>query len=179
MALLMELALAEIDSEDVVVTTPEGYKYTGTSPYTTDNVLAVVSKRDGFILAEALRRTVGAATEVVDITCDPASKAVLSSENIPRDVASRELIILLEPVMASADRCMNIVRALLQYGVTPDRILVISLTMAPQVADQLAAFQRGEIKVVSATIEAGVDSRSFLKPGLGKFHERYEAGARA
>ena len=47
MTMLMELALAQMDSDETTVTTPEGYQYTGENPYSTDNITAIVSKGDG------------------------------------------------------------------------------------------------------------------------------------
>lgn len=46
MSLLFELALASVDTDEVTVTTPEGYGYTGTMPFLSRSVVAVVSKDD-------------------------------------------------------------------------------------------------------------------------------------
>ena len=46
MSLLFGLALASVDTDEVTVTTPEGYGYTGTMPFLSRSVVAVVSKDD-------------------------------------------------------------------------------------------------------------------------------------
>ncbi|KAA0160890.1 hypothetical protein FNF27_08212 [Cafeteria roenbergensis] len=172
MSLLFELALASVDTDEVTVTTPEGYGYTGTMPFLSRSVVAVVSKDDASILAEALRRTMGD-VEVCKVTCDDTSKAVTDSSSLPADLSERDLVLVLVPVMNDHHRCEHLVEALTQRGVDAGSIVVVALTMSPDVADKLSKIEGGAIGVVSATIDSGVDHRGFLMPGLGVFHERY------
>jgi len=106
-------------------------------------------------------------------------KAVADAASVPSDAGSRDLVLVLEPVMATHHRCENLLEALTQRGVSPENILVVALTMAPDVADRLATIEGGKVNVVSATIEAGRDDRGFLKPGLGQFSRRYDGDATA
>lgn len=124
------------------------------------------------ILAEALRRTMGD-VEVCKVTCDDTSKAVTDSSSLPADLSDRDLVLVLVPVMNDHNRCENLVEALTQRGVDAGSIVVVALTMSPDVADKLSKIEGGAIGVVSATIDSGVDKRGFLMPGLGVFHERY------
>jgi uracil phosphoribosyltransferase len=110
---------------------------------------------------------------VAQVHCDAATKAVVDASAIPADIAERDLVLVLEPVMASADRCRNLIATLEQRGVRLEAILVLAITMSPTVAAELASLRGGTFQVVSATIEAGVDSRGFLQPGFGEFHKRY------
>ncbi len=45
-SLLVELALASVDSDETVVETPEGNQYKGPVPFHADNSVAIVSKDD-------------------------------------------------------------------------------------------------------------------------------------
>lgn len=81
-------------------------------------------------------------------------------------------VILLAPILKTGTTVLKGIKRLEGYGVDQGNIMVISITAAPAAIDRLAS-ETPEVSVVCASIEAGMDGKKRLEPGLGVFGDRY------
>ncbi|KAF9280394.1 Uracil phosphoribosyltransferase, synthesizes UMP from uracil [Linnemannia elongata] len=89
----------------------------------------------------------------------------------PPDIASR-FCLLLDPMLATGGSAIKAIETLIDYGVAEERILFLNLISCPEgIAAVVAKFPA--MKIVTAEIDAGLDEKLYINPGLGDFGCRY------
>ncbi|CAO3573815.1 unnamed protein product [Mortierella alpina] len=89
----------------------------------------------------------------------------------PPDIASRYCL-LLDPMLATGGSAIKAIETLIDYGVAEERILFLNLISCPEgIAAVVAKFPT--MKIVTAEIDAGLDEKLYINPGLGDFGCRY------
>jgi len=75
-------------------------------------------------------------------------------------------------MLATGGSAIKAIETLIDYGVPEDRILFLNLISCPEgIAAVVAKFPT--LKIVTAEIDAGLDEKLYIKPGLGDFGCRY------
>eukprot|EP00471_Norrisiella_sphaerica_P013916 CAMPEP_0184497136 /NCGR_PEP_ID=MMETSP0113_2-20130426/35766_1 /TAXON_ID=91329 /ORGANISM="Norrisiella sphaerica, Strain BC52" /LENGTH=427 /DNA_ID=CAMNT_0026884113 /DNA_START=230 /DNA_END=1513 /DNA_ORIENTATION=- len=89
----------------------------------------------------------------------------------PRDIQNGS-VILMDPVLATANTCEMALRILLDHGIQESQIILCCLIAAPQ---GLLSISRNfpKVRIVCSWVDQGLDKRFFVKPGLGYFGARY------
>lgn len=67
---------------------------------------------------------------------------------------------------------MKAVEVLLENGVKQDRILFLNLLASPE-GIQTFYEKYPEIKIITGSIDQGLDEKKYIVPGLGDFGDRY------
>ncbi|KAD3641122.1 hypothetical protein E3N88_30346 [Mikania micrantha] len=93
-------------------------------------------------------------------------------EKLPKDIASRQ-VLLLDPVLASGcDSAMEAISLLLNKGVSESNIIFLNLIAAPE-GIRAVCKQYPRLKIVTSEIDAGLNEHSRVIPGMGQFGDRY------
>lgn len=90
---------------------------------------------------------------------------------LPDDIADR-YVMLLDPMLATGGSAMKAVEVLLENGVKQDRILFLNLLASPE-GIQTFYEKYPEIKIITGSIDQGLDEKKYIVPGLGDFGDRY------
>jgi uracil phosphoribosyltransferase len=92
---------------------------------------------------------------------------------LPPDVAQRR-VLLMDPVLGTAQTAKMAVRVLLDHGVPEDRIVFLALIVSAAGARSLAqTFPRVQLITSAVDSQAARGDSQFAVPGLGCFGERY------
>jgi uracil phosphoribosyltransferase len=74
--------------------------------------------------------------------------------------------------LATGGSAIKAIETLIDYGVAEERILFLNLISCPEgIAAVVAKFPA--MKIVTAEIDAGLDEKLYINPGLGDFGCRY------
>jgi len=172
--LAMEALCAEHLTANVKVQTPCGVADTIELKF--PKICAVSILRSGDILAEAVRRN-----KIVDCVVgkiliqrdekDPEKKSRLFYEKLPGDI-SRMPVILCDPMLATGGSAINAVEVLLKHGVREDKITFANIVCCPEGLKTFTERFPG-LRVITTTIDNGLNDEKFILPGLGDFGDRY------
>ena len=75
-------------------------------------------------------------------------------------------------MLGSGVTAIHAIDVLVSQGVTPDKIIFVSLIAAPEGLMYLNAVYP-QVKVVTGEVDEYVDKNYLIVPGLGKFGDRY------
>jgi uracil phosphoribosyltransferase len=78
-------------------------------------------------------------------------------------------VLLLDPLLATGDTCLAALDRLKQYEVGP--IKVVSLLSSPIAIDKIAE-DHADVEIYTLSIEAGLNEKGYLLPGLGDAGDR-------
>eukprot|EP00475_Leptophrys_vorax_P003153 TRINITY_DN11823_c0_g1_i1.p1 TRINITY_DN11823_c0_g1~~TRINITY_DN11823_c0_g1_i1.p1 ORF type:complete len:199 (-),score=41.79 TRINITY_DN11823_c0_g1_i1:42-638(-) len=138
--------------------------------------------RSGEPLANALRSL---ASESGDL---PLGKLVIQQSaqkvdgprlfyyKFPKSIKDK-FVILSDGVLASANAITMALRILLDHECLEENIIVVCIAAAPEgvsVVNRLFP----KVRIVTASLEEGLDDNMFLVPGLGNFSTRYYSSGR-
>jgi uracil phosphoribosyltransferase len=87
---------------------------------------------------------------------------------LPPNVTGKK-VLLLDPLLATGDTCLAALDRLKQYEVGP--IKVVSLLSSPIAIDKIAA-EHADVEIYTLSIEAGLNEKGYLLPGLGDAGDR-------
>eukprot|EP00168_Porphyra_purpurea_P005019 TRINITY_DN1605_c0_g1_i1.p1 TRINITY_DN1605_c0_g1~~TRINITY_DN1605_c0_g1_i1.p1 ORF type:complete len:198 (+),score=73.40 TRINITY_DN1605_c0_g1_i1:313-906(+) len=170
--LVVEFALNFLPVSPVTVTTPvdgavhEGVAFSG-------KILGVSVVRAGEAMEPALRSCCRSCRiGKILIQRDEATAApALFFAKLPDDVASRH-VLLLDPMLATGGSARMAIQALLDAGVPQNKIVFVSVLAA---REGLAAVCEAypDVSVVTAAVDAGLNAKKFIVPGVGDFGDRY------
>lgn len=94
--------------------------------------------------------------------------AVNSSEKSDLDT-----ILILDPMIATGGSAVATVKILVEkYKILPEKIYLVAIVAAPEGLNLLNSVFP-QITVMVAAIDAGLNDRKFIVPGLGDFGDRY------
>ncbi|ORZ38393.1 uracil phosphoribosyltransferase-domain-containing protein [Catenaria anguillulae PL171] len=169
--LVVERALAEFPYEPLDVQTPTGDTYKGLRP--ADQLCGVSIIRSGATMEASLRRvSKDAQIGKLLIQSSPVTgEPELHYCKLPQDIAQRA-ILLMDATIATGACAMMAIRVLLDHNVPEDRIVLATLIAAPPGLHAVArAFPK--VRVVVSEVDAQVNERYWILPGVGNFGDRY------
>ncbi|MDF5753539.1 uracil phosphoribosyltransferase [Spongiactinospora sp. TRM90649] len=178
--LLMEAAmnLLPVGKKDVV--TPVGATYEGLE--ITAELCAVSVIRAGDSMELEFRELCPAAPiGKILIQRDKQTKLPrLYYSHLPPDIADRH-VLLLEPMLATAGSALAAIGVLVEAGVPEEAVIMINFLSSPEGLRRVHA-ERPGVRIVTSSIEEGLNEHAFLLPGIGDFGDRFfgtaDAGAR-
>ncbi|CDI79771.1 uracil phosphoribosyltransferase, putative [Eimeria acervulina] len=169
--LLIEEALNVLPFVPRTVTTPLGVSYQGLA--FGSGLCGVSIVRAGESMESALRAVCRGCTigKILIQRDEETSEPVLYYAKLPADVSKRT-VLLMDPMCATGGSVCRAVTVLKQHGVEEDKIVFATLMAAsPGIDKVLGEFPN--IRIVCGSIEAGLNDRNFLVPGIGDFGDRY------
>ncbi len=124
-------------------------------------------------MVEALKRALPSLQVfTISTTSGADGSRLITSTNLPEDVKDKTVVIL-DPVIGRGSTLESTLNLLRKMGVPEDHIFVVSVTLSPDAADRLKKYK--DVKCISASIEAGIDDKGMLFPGVGHFEKRYRS----
>jgi uracil phosphoribosyltransferase len=174
MTLLAEEGLARIGVNNVTIQTPCG-DYDGLQGPDPADMCVVSIPRSGDILMEAVRR-VSVGISVGKILCqrdesDPEKKAKLFYSKLPKDIASKK-VVLVDPMLATGGSACLAIAQLVAAGVPAENIVFLNVVSCPEGLRRLEE-EWPSVKVITAAIDPYLNEHKFIVPGLGDFGDRY------
>jgi uracil phosphoribosyltransferase len=175
--LVVEYGLAHLPFAPAIVTTPTGLPFAGAAFAAGGADLCGVSiVRGGEAMEIALRevvRDVRIGKIVIQQSAEKMNGPRLYYSKLPPDVAQRR-VLLMDPVLGTAQTAKMAVRVLLDHGVPEDRIVFLALIVSAAGARSLAqTFPRVQLITSAVDSQAARGDSQFAVPGLGCFGERY------
>lgn len=171
--MLAEEALARLPGTvEEPVTTPCG-SAPGLTTVPSGSICLVDIMRSGAILQEAVRRVVpDAKTAKILIQRDEeTAEPVLMYSKLPPGIETLN-VLLCDPMLATGGSANTAIDVLLKAGVPEDRITFANVVSCPEGLRRLAK-NVPKVRVVTCAIDAGLDDKKFIVPGLGDFGDRY------
>ncbi|CDJ69785.1 uracil phosphoribosyltransferase, putative [Eimeria necatrix] len=128
--------------------------------------------RAGESMESALRAVCrGCTIGKILIQRDEKTSEPLYYTKLPADVHRRS-VLLMDPMCATGGSVCRAVSVLKSCGVEEEKIVFATLMAAPP-GIQKVLQQHPGIRIVCASIEAGLNDKNFLVPGIGDFGDRY------
>ena len=176
MRILAEEGLAHLPTvARKAVVTPTGAVYDGLALPPAQTVAVVSIVRAGDTLMEAVRAIApGVAVGKILIQRDEESdgkEPKLFYVKLPADVAERQ-VVLVDPMLATGQSAAMALHELTRRGVPQESITFLNVVSCPEgLAHLRETFPR--VRVVTAAIDAGLNSSMYIVPGLGDYGDRY------
>ncbi|KAL8275403.1 hypothetical protein Esti_000615 [Eimeria stiedai] len=169
--LLIEEALNVLPFVPRRVTTPLGATYDGLA--FGSGLCGVSIVRAGESMEAALRAVCRGCTigKILIQRDEKTSEPVLYYAKLPTDVAGRS-VLLMDPMCATGGSVTRAVSVLISSGVPEENIVFATLMAAPPGIDRVFR-EYPKLRIVCGSIEAGLDDKNFLVPGIGDFGDRY------
>ena len=89
---------------------------------------------------------------------------------LPADAQERELIVL-DPMLATGNSAIAAVSLFLKRGIALENLTFVSIVSAPEGLMALTS-EFPELRIVTATIDEGLNARGYILPGLGDAGDR-------
>lgn len=167
MRLLVEEGLGLLPFERKLVETPVGGSYYGVG--FAAGIAAVSLLPLGVTMESSLRAVCNTVRIGKMLIADDNSSVIY--ENLP-DGLSQRFILLLAPVLNTGSRCERAIARLVEVGCMEDRIIVLSIVVAPQAVVRIcSAFPN--MKLVVSAVDKGLNENGQVSPGIGDFATRY------
>lgn len=90
---------------------------------------------------------------------------------LPQHFAPNTHIVISEPMMATGGSIMTVMKELVDRGVDPALVRIISVVVAPPALQQLGNTYP-TVKIYTATIDETLNEQGFIVPGLGDAGDR-------
>jgi len=173
--LLVEEGLEQMPHYNKRVLTPTGVYHDGLDwklPYK-DHLCGVSIVRAGESMEAGLRHVLpGVKVGKILIQRDEETALPkLYYSKLPPDVANRT-ILLLDPMLATGGSAIAAIDVLVKAGVAPEKIIFINLVSCPEgIRAMHTAYP--EVRIVTAALDAYLNEKRYIMPGLGDFGDRY------
>ncbi|KAI1180934.1 uracil phosphoribosyltransferase-domain-containing protein [Nemania sp. FL0916] len=169
--LLVEEGLNHLPVVEHTITTPVGRNYAGL--LFQGKICGVSIMRAGEAMEQGLRdccRSVRIGKILIQRD-EETSKPKLFYDKLPEDIADR-WVLLLDPMFATGGSAIMAVEVLKSRGVPEERILFLNLIASPEGIGNFAT-RFPKLRVVTAFVDQGLDSKNYIVPGLGDFGDRF------
>lgn len=169
--LLLEAGMDLLPFDKYEVTTPVGETYDGLRFASKLCGVAVIRAGES-IEAELREIHPGVRVGKILIQRDRETKLPrLYYSSLPDDIADRH-VLLLEPMLATGGSALAAIDVLRRAGVRAENIVLINFLAAPQ---GIHAVSRAHptLKLVTSSIEEGLNESAYMIPGIGDFGDRY------
>eukprot|EP00696_Hemimastix_kukwesjijk_P008466 gnl/Hemi2/20676_TR6853_c0_g1_i1.p1 gnl/Hemi2/20676_TR6853_c0_g1~~gnl/Hemi2/20676_TR6853_c0_g1_i1.p1 ORF type:complete len:230 (-),score=64.51 gnl/Hemi2/20676_TR6853_c0_g1_i1:163-852(-) len=171
MRLLIEEGLNCLPFIPITITTPTNSEYNGYQFQS--HICGVSIVRAGESMESALRAVCQKVRigKILIQRNEETAQPMLYYYKLPHDIASR-WVLLLDPMLATAGSACSAIKLLLEKGVPEDRIIFVNLVSARQGLINLSS-RYPKVRIVTAEVDAILNEKSFIVPGLGDFGDRY------
>jgi len=92
-------------------------------------------------------------------------------ERLPADIAERHVLVL-DPVLGTGHTACRAIQVVLARGVPQRRVLFLCMIATPEGVARVAKTFPG-VRVVTSEVDARLDERWRVVPGIGQFGDRY------
>jgi uridine kinase len=170
--LLLERALDDVPYESKFVTTPTGATYNGLEQ--SCKICAVSIQRGGQPLESAFRKTFDdpAIGKMLIQSDTKTGEPQLHSLHLPRDIKSRH-VFLMDAQIASAYAVLLAIRVLIDHGVKPEKLYILSILTASEGLHTLAKVYP-DVRVFTSSIDQNTKGLSrIVVPGAGNIGSRW------
>ncbi|KAK2077061.1 hypothetical protein QBZ16_004694 [Prototheca wickerhamii] len=169
--LVVEAGLGQLPFAEKTVVTPTGHPYVGVD--FAKKLCGVSIIRSGESMEPALRACCQG-IKIGKILIHRSGDRVLEDHavfaKLPADIADR-YVLLLDPIVGTGETAVQAVEVLLSKGVQENKILFLSLIMAPEAVHRLCrSYPR--LKLLTTEIDEGSENYQVV-PGVGLFGDRY------
>lgn len=168
MRLLIEEGLGLLPFERKTVITPSGGTFYGVGFVAG---LAGISLMPNGETMESSLRAVCNTVRIGKMLISPNDKKVVNYECLPENIEDKYILVL-DPVLDSGEMCETALARLIELGCREDRILVLSLIVAPQAVTRICG-RFAKTQLVVSAIDKGLDKDGRVYPGVGDFGTRY------
>ncbi|KAI1736164.1 uracil phosphoribosyltransferase-domain-containing protein [Xylaria scruposa] len=169
--LLVEEGLNHLPVVEQTVATPVGRNYAGLMFQ--GKICGVSIMRAGEAMEQGLRdccRSVRIGKILIQRD-EETAQPKLFYDKLPEDIADR-WVLLLDPMFATGGSAIMAVEVLKNRGVPEERILFLNLIASPEGIGNFAT-KFPKLRVVTAFVDQGLDSKNYIVPGLGDFGDRF------
>ena len=83
-----------------------------------------------------------------------------------------KMFIVLDPMLATGNSCVEAINLLKKSGVSIDNILLVSLLAAPEGVKNVKNSHKG-LRLFTCSVDQGLNKKKFIIPGLGDAGDRY------
>lgn len=164
-----------LEMENVLVTSPMDCAVSGVQLRKNMRIVAVPILRSGNAFVPSLLRLVDPGMDVAQLVIqrdETTAQARLLLDKTPADIASADLVVVLDPMLATGGSAVSAIRVLLQKGVELEKIVMINGFAAPEGVERVQREFAG-IKVVVGVVDERLDEHKYIVPGLGDFGDRF------
>lgn len=172
--LLAEEALASIAPVTAeTIETPCG-PFEATLKFSDPSKLCLVDiMRSGAILKESVRRLAPEAktAKILIQRDEETALPVLMYSKLPPEIHTYD-VILCDPMCATGGSAVAAIEVLKKAGVDEKRVLFANIVSCPEGLRRVLA-AAPDINILTTAIDAGLNDRKFIVPGLGDFGDRY------
>ena len=172
MHLVVEEGLAYIsDQSPVTITTPTKCVITGSSN-NCNNIVGVSIIRAGDSMLDVFMKLIPEASigkiliQRDEATCQP----VLFYSKLPP--LADKVVIILDPMLATGGSAMTAIQVLIDRGAVESNIYFFNVVSCPEGIANINSKYPG-VKIVTATVDAGLNDQKYIIPGLGDYGDRY------
>ncbi|WVQ95972.1 uracil phosphoribosyltransferase [Kwoniella sp. CBS 9459] len=163
--LLVEEGLNHLPVIDKKVITPTGKEYGGVAFQ--GRICGVSIMRAGEAMEAGLRDCCRSVRIGKD---EETAQPKLFYAKLPDDIAQR-FVLLLDPMLATGGSCIKAIEVLLDHGVQEEKILFLNLIASPEGINKVCT-RFPKLRIITAWVDEGLDSNSYIVPGLGDFGDR-------
>lgn len=169
--ILVEEGLNHLPVIEKTITTPTGAEFKGVEFQ--GKICGVSIMRAGESMEQGLRECCRSVRigKILIQRDEETAKPKLFYAKLPEDIA-RRYVLLLDPMLATGGSAMKAIEVLLEHKVPQENILFLNILAAPEGINAVCQ-QFPKIKLISATLDQGLDERRYIIPGLGDFGDRY------
>ena len=90
---------------------------------------------------------------------------------LPTDIARRH-VLLLDPMLATGGTALTAIQVIMDAGVPEEHIVFVNLLSAPE-GIRVVRDRHPRVRLVTSSIEEGLNENAFMQPGIGDFGDRY------
>ena len=161
-----------LDYQDILIQTPVVDEYAGTQ--LANRIMFVPVLRSGEALLEGFRAYFPDASvrHILVQRNEETAQAYFLYSKLPESISAHQKIIILEPMIATGGSLEIVINKLKEKGALESNIIVASVVAAPEGLHKLAELFP-DICVTVLAIDAGLNDRKYIVPGLGDFGDRY------
>lgn len=168
--LIIEAGLGHLPFTEKTVITPTGHRYVGVS--FCKGICGVSVIRSGEAMEAALRDVAkGIVIGKILVHRHGLSQEEVVYERLPADIAKRH-VLLLDPVLGTGHTACRAIHVVLSKGVPQQRVLFLCMIATPEGVSRVARTFPG-VKIITSEVDARVDERGRVVPGIGEFGDRY------
>ncbi|GAB4813806.1 hypothetical protein N2152v2_000852 [Parachlorella kessleri] len=102
---------------------------------------------------------------------DETLEATCYLNKLPSNFSQDDLVLVSDPMLATGGTINQVLQDIVARGASPDNIRVVSVVCAPPALKKLSENFPG-LKVYTGTIDAELDERGYIFPGLGDAGDR-------
>jgi uracil phosphoribosyltransferase len=166
-----------IPTEKMSIMTPMDVSVSGHCFPSLNRIVAVSILRAGNAFVPSILRLVDPGMDVAQIVIqrvetDGGCEPRLLLDKTPDDVAGADLVVVLDPMLATGGSIIEAIRVLLKKRVELRKILVVHGFAAPDGIERVKR-EFPEISMVIGVVDEKLNEKSYIIPGLGDFGDRY------